>query len=810
MTGPITIEKLELTGFRAYLKPQTFQLRGRSSPFSLAVFAPNGIGKSSLVDSLEYYFSKDGTLKRLGQRSSSTQAGLGAVRHVDAEERNVETSVSIRFRQGVDRFGGPRPFSVPLTDAAKRVLNHAKVPFVIRGYELRQFIDGTKPVDRYKELVTWFELDPLLAVQENLRKLKLRTGAMAADTTEANERLRDLVDVTDGAISAWNEPSVLDWLNGNVLAALDKPLRLEALSDDDPAFQELESLERAEQESAGHETLGNLLAMTDVLYAQPATPQEDPAGLIPYFEKAVSGLKDAAANEDTARSTTNKSAFKEVWESARDLLGNGAESDECPVCCTDFASSPFKSRSGVYVNLGRNLSSLEEYRKAEAGRKDAEDKLGLAARDLGEALGRFSLLAGSAYRNETVAAYREALRSWEMGEKAPDGKGAAETLARLHASISADIGRIERQQGKHAYRNTLETARRLLAAKAKLERIGRTKGELKAIQGSLDLQAKAFGEAIVGHVQSLVDGLQDETGAIYKDIQGPHARAPPIRIKLADEGAADQRSAKLLIDFADNCKEAMPGGFLSDSQIHTLALALRLAAIRMFNAEVKMLALDDIVTSYDADRRKNIAGVLGDRFADFQIILVTHDEHFFDMLRGQLPASRWLFKRIKDLRDDIGPIFDDHKTRDEEIEARLAAGENAGADIRIAEEEWLTRICYEFGTPTTFQRNHRYTNSELAESLSKFLKAQDLTPPKVPGFANDFLSSLQSNVIENFSSHFNDNMYKSASPEDARGRWDEFKYFRSQFVCRCGHSRFVRPLKKPLCAKCETPFSFGS
>ena len=809
MTGPITIEKLELAGFRAYLKPQTFQLRGRSSPFSLAVFAPNGIGKSSLVDSLEYYFSKDGTLKRLGQRSSSTQAGLGAVRHVDAEERNVGTSVSIRFRQGIDRFGGPRPFSAPLTDAAKRVRSHAKVPFVIRGYELRQFIDGTKPVDRYKELVTWFELDPLLAVQENLRKLKHRTSAMAADTTEANERLRDLVDATDGAISAWDEPSVLDWLNGSVLATLNKPLRLEALSDDDPTFQELESLERAEQEGAGHETLRNLLVMIDVLYAQPATPQEDPAGQIPSFEKAVSGLKDAAASENTARFTTRESVFKEVWESARDLLGNGAKPDKCPVCCTDFASSPFGSRNGVYVNLDRNLSNLEEYRKAEAGRKAAEAKLDLTARDLGEALGQFLLLAGSAYRNETVAAYREALRSWEMGEEAPDGKGTAEALARLHASISADIGRIERQQGKHAYRNALETARRLLAAKAELERIGRTKSELKAIQNSLDLQVKAFGEAIVGHVQSLVDGLQDETGAIYKDIQGPHARVPPIRIKLADEGAASQRSAKLLIDFADNCKEAVPGGFLSDSQIHTLALALRLAAIRMFNAGAKMLALDDIVTSYDADRRKNIASVLGDRFADFQIILVTHDEHFFDMLRGQLPASRWLFKRIKDLRDDIGPIFDDHKTRDEEIEARLAAKENAGADIRIAEEEWLTRICYEFGTPTTFQRNHRYTNSELAESLGKFLKAQGLAPPKVPGFANDFLSSLQSNVIENFSSHFNDNMYKSASPEDARGRWDEFKYFRSRFVCRCGHSRFARPLKKPLCAKCETPFSFG-
>ena len=465
---------------------------------------------------------------------------------------------------------------------------------------------------------------------------------------------------------------------------------------------------------------------------------------------------------------------------------------------------------GVYVNLGRNLSNLKEYRKAKAGRKDAEDKLGLAARDLGEALDRFSLLAGSAYRNETVAAYRKALRSWEMGENAPDSKSAADTLARLHASISADIGRIERQQGKHAYRNALETARRLLAAKAELERIGRTKERVESHpRTALTCRPRRLVRPSWGMSRAWLTGFRTRREPSTRTFRVPMPECRPYESSLLTKAPPSQRSAKLLIDFADNCKEAMPGGFLSDSQIHTLALALRLAAIRMFNVGAKMLALDDIVTSYDADRRKNIASVLGDRFADFQIILVTHDEHFFDMLRGQLPASRWLFKRIKDLRDDIGPIFDDHKTRDEEIEARLAAGENAGADIRIAEEEWLTRICYEFGTPTTFQRNHRYTNSELAESLGKFLKAQGLTPPKVPGFANDFLSSLQNNVVENFSSHFNDNMYKSASPEDARGRWDEFKYFRSQFVCRCGHFRFVRPLKKPLCAKCETPFNFG-
>ena len=808
MTEPITIERLELVGFRAYLKRKPFKLRRKNTALNLAVFAPNGTGKSSLVDSLEYYFSKDGTLKRLGQRSSLTQAGLGAVRHVDAEEKSVETSVGMWFRQGGDKFGGPRPFSASPTDAAKRVLSRAKVPFVIRGYELRRFIDETKPVDRYKELVAWFEMDPLLAVQESLRELKRGVGAMASDRTKYDERLRDLTDATGGAISSWHEIGVLDWLNENVLGLLDKSLRLEALSSADPAFQELESREQMERESAGLETLKNMLTTVDGLYTQPAPPQGDSSGHIVSFERAVSALEDATANEAATRFATSESVFKGVWESARDLLGDGAELDKCPVCYTDFASTPLKSRNGVYVNLGHNLSKLEEYRKAEKGRMSAEDDLAHATADLGEALDRFSLLAGPAYRHDAVAAYREALRPWKAGEKAPCSKEAAETLARLRTSISSDIERIERRQGDHTYSNALETARRLLAAKTQLERIGRTKEKLETIRNSLDLQAREFGGAIVEHTQNLVDGLQGEMGAIYKDIQGPHASVPPIRIKLAEEGASNKRSAKLLIDFADNCREALPGGFLSDSQIHTLALALRLAAIRMFNAEVKILALDDIVTSYDADRRKNIASVLGDHLADFQIILVTHDEHFFDILRGQLPADRWEFKRIRDLREDIGPIFDDHRTRDEEIEAKLAAGENAGAEIRMAEEEWLTRICYEFRTPTTFQRNPRYTNSELAESLDKFLKGQGIAPPKVPGFHNDFLSSLQSSVIENFSSHFNDNAYKSASPEDARRRWDEFKYFRGLFKCQCRHSRFVRPLNKPLCRECETPFSF--
>ena len=76
----ITITEITIQGFRGYLKPATFKMKQGQS---LAVFAPNGKGKSSLIDAFEYYLSEKGTLKRLGERTLQTRAGPKAVPHVE-------------------------------------------------------------------------------------------------------------------------------------------------------------------------------------------------------------------------------------------------------------------------------------------------------------------------------------------------------------------------------------------------------------------------------------------------------------------------------------------------------------------------------------------------------------------------------------------------------------------------------------------------------------------------------------------------------------------------------------------------------
>ena len=246
-----------------------------------------------------------------------------------------------------------------------------------------------------------------------------------------------------------------------------------------------------------------------------------------------------------------------------------------------------------------------------------------------------------------------------------------------------------------------------------------------------------------------------------------------------------------------------------------MGLALRLAAIKMFNHNAPILVLDDIVTSYDADHRKATAGAIAKFLSEFQIVLATHDEQFFNLLKDQLPQSRWVFKRITEIREGFGPVFHDHQTSDEVIQAKLDVGESAGAEIRQAEEEWLLKICREFGAKVVIRpidRAFQYDRAELASALAGLLKGAKIKLPKSPTSSNGILASLQSGVVENLSSHFSDNPYKSNSLGDGKARWDEFKFFRDLFKCpSCGKRRFKRPvvLSKPVCYYCETQFAFS-
>lgn len=820
MADPYFFQSLGLIGFRAYLQPKTFDF---SKKRCLAIFAPNGSGKSSVIDALEFMFSKDGTLERLGQRTINNKAGPAALAHNLAEEAKIAPAVTIGVIAGKEITSGSR-----VAAGTKRVIPAVAttvnacfaVPPIIRGHALRTFVEIHTPEERYADVANWLQLGPLVEVQKNLRSLRTQVKAAAEDETALHRVDSQLAKETSQMVKTWDATAVLSHANTHILGPLDPKLVLTALASLDPAYVELTTRAKGEENKIGlaglrqirNAAAGLWLETTDVESGEIVV-----SGAVPAFDIAVATLETTEGKEAEERDKAAGTVFQALWKAAEPFFAEGAAAPEsCPVCTTPLANTTAGSAAAIRDHVAKHLEELADYAAAKKALDDAKTAATKAHTQLVSSLpGPIGLLGDSyAALKSDLVAYQGCISGWPKNA-VPDSTGIVILIAKLLATLDKEIFDIEAKQGDHTHIKAKAKFDRLLELEDDRNLALRTAKELLKLSEALTAQAAMISAEIRTKVQALLDKLQTPMNDIYKMIQG--AGAKPIRLELPGEDDTNQQRLNLLIDFAANRTGVQPGGYLSDSQIHSVALALRMAAIKQFNTGAPIIALDDIVTSYDADHRRTIAALIATMFGDCQILITTHDERFFNYLKDQLEAKNWHFTRIIGLDPAYGPRFSDHKVSDEMIEARWAGGQPAANEMRQAEEEWLLGICRDFGVSVRIrplEKAYSYERSELASALGGLLKDAKLEPALVPGVNNRFLASLATGTIENFGSHFQDVPYGDGSIGDEKARWDEFKTFRSQFACKkCGRTKFQRPLtlKKPVCAHggCEAQFEFA-
>ena len=824
MSNSIVIEKFTISGFRAFLKEQTFTLFENNIPKGLAIFAPNAKGKSSLVDAIEFFFSQDGTLKRLGQRRSGTQAGREALEHFKAKETNIPTKVSIYFRSLSDKFGDTRNFSQfeqPRPDAANRVVESRKIDFIIRGHELRKFVDDETPQDRYQEISEWFGLSSLTDIQKNVRDLRLSINKEITEDRATAERLRDLRRITNNNITTWDETETLKWVNKILIIPLKTNILLTELNKSNQSYKLLQTKKDEEEKRIGISALNQVsesikkLFEKDVLQSDGSTKD---TGAIVSFEEAVKVYSHAIDKKNNEQSKAERAIFKDIWDAAKQVFENRSIAIEvCPICTTPLSNTAMGSRDHITLHLQTERNNLKAYSLAVETLEKVTLSLQREVSVVRTAISNLRVSLKSAdlsQKTEIVDKYSTLLDTWELNQIAPDSLTLKSFLSNLLVEVGKDVQQILDQQGEYTYANALLKIDELIELKVKLEEIRKIKSQLQIIHDRLITYETFLSGKIRDYGQSVINTLQKATNTLYGSVHVEETDVPKIHLELPLE--PKQPYLNLLIDFAPNRLGVVPSGYLSDAQTHTLALSLRLAAIRLFNKKTRILVLDDVVTSYDADHRKAIAAMIAKHFIDFQIILVTHDERFFLYLKDDLPQQKWIFKRILNLDKDYGPLFHDHNISDALIEGKLARNEHVANEMRQAEDEWLLRICREFGVDIRIRdlnRPYEYERAELTIALFRFLKEKRIEVPKVQGITNPFLLSLQQGLVENFGSHFTDNPYASGSVGDEKVRWREFKEFRDFFTCpKCGSKNFKRPridINKPLCQKCESPFGFS-
>lgn len=724
--APVFLQGLTLAGFRAFLQAKSFDFAKKRC---LGVFAPNGNGKSSIVDGIEFLFSAQGTLERLGQRAVHNLAGPIALVHNRADEAKIVSAVSVDFVQGTTKISGMRSVTGKrqMPQAATTVCAHFVVSPIVRGYELRAFVEKQGPEDRYANVAGWLQLGPLVDVQKTLRALRMQIKTTSEDNSGLRRLDVQLARETANAVAAWDDGAVLAHVNKTVLAPLDDTLTFSKVDKTDPTSETVKQCAKAEESRLGLAALRQLATASDALWKEDKNEETGVvalSGAICVFETAVEKRAEAASKEEEERGKAANAVFQAVWKEAQPLFADEAKKIEtCPVCETAINKTEAGSHDAIRNHLASHLAGLAEYSMAKRALDDAQLALTRAHDRLAAAL---PVLLGQLPDSQgelkaKLTAYKKEVDAWTSGN-APASDTIRPTLLLFVTEIRAEIKEIEEKQGEHTYGKAKQTIDRIIEIGVERITEERKLAELVKLSDALTRQAAFVSNQIRAKVQSLLDKLQTPMNEIYKKIQGDGAAA--IRLELPTEEEYNQQRLGMVIDFASNRVGVQPSGYLSDSQIHSLALALRLAAIREFNTGAPLMVLDDIVTSYDADHRRTLTGMLGEMFPNMQLLVMTHDERFFNYLKDQLPEASWQYTRIIGIDPASGPRFADHMVTDEMIAARWNAGDSAANEMRQAEEEWLLSIGRQFGVSVrirSLEKPYSFERSELASALAHYL-----------------------------------------------------------------------------------------
>ena len=142
-----------------------------------------------------------------------------------------------------------------------------------------------------------------------------------------------------------------------------------------------------------------------------------------------------------------------------------------------------------------------------------------------------------------------------------------------------------------------------------------------------------------------------------------------------------------------------------------------------FNDNLSFLVLDDVVNSFDRDHRGRLAELLVSQFGDKQLIVLTHDEQFYDRISRLAPS--WIGEQFTSWSYSDGPRTRRYTGERFLTEAgeELSVGNRVGAAQkgRRALEEFLQEACEELEALLPFRRGRR-NDQRMADEVMKGLR----------------------------------------------------------------------------------------
>lgn len=730
-------------------------------------------------------FSADGTVKRLGSRDSGTLTGRQPLRNANKSPADP-VFVTLRWRDELGKSEATRYVTNARSEQDPKLRTlFAKAPglFIIRGHDLRKFVESTTPTDRYKECAEFLGASRLSLLQDDLYSLKYQiTQADRAKERRAAAR-REVQRVLGESLDPGNDIAVKAWIDRKLVAAGLSPTT--TISTVDPAIESLRDRAAEERTRTKLADLEQIISYLDDLLAD----DDGPKILAPLRQSQQSALKHAALVEASANAQRHDVLSAAISYLKRDDV------DTCPVCETPLTETKSGSRAALLDHLEalqRSLAELSDASRTERIAKEASiahrENVATTVADMKATLRRDDL--------ETIATeLRSAYDACALGDNEPI-LGVIEKLKLVRADA---FGRAETARAMNAPTAgpLLQQVLGLIQQREAWLKIASDTESLKTLRDEIETVSVMVNAEVRKFLESNVSALGKDTAKIYNRIQQGAPVTVTVSLRLVAADAADTRKMEMVLDFP-TVGDTKPQGYLSDSQLNTLALAFRVAIARRFNPEFPFLILDDVFTSHDAEFRDQAAEMIANELPDVQLLVMTHDDLFARLVQRKVTDRRaegkWKFLRIATFDLEKGPRFIARQMPEERLIARWDAGEPNGGDLRSWVEEWLENLSRQLGAQFTMRqptRAHNYAHAEMAEAIRDVLRSRydmDKVMASIPEFSAT-ISEIVGAVIENEGAHHHDNPYASSDAALEQRFFARIKRLQRYFVCNetgCG------------------------
>jgi len=639
---------------------------------STVVYGDNGTGKSTIADALEWYFT--GEIELL-----SHEGRQHAVRYVGGDADGI-TSVEV-LTSGT--LGGKVLFEAERTPDLFEALR--RETFLLRGRTLADFVNKTK-TEKWKALVDILGLDAIESLREDLQRARndLRKASKAVE--EEVRVYRRALSETGDTVSEATVLANLQQICG--MLGVDPPQSLDQVVEPSWITAAVGASAGVSASSDREGLVADINALAD-----------------PELDKDAFAAWNKLVSSDRARQLARASL---VREAKRLLEAQSIEGGRCPIC-------------------GQKVDQKVLAKKIESALVEMAD----AARDLE----RFrDPILEQADVLESADEQRQSIydRAKELSLEIPPVPAPPDTPIRDQVEATAPVA-------IDVFTSYLADVRRWDKAAAKLARqISPAKQSTRDSQlvmlAALCQQIKAWQQAEKKNVrarralalaETVFDAYQqkqkEDLGSLLTQISGRVAKIYSTLHPGEDLDAVSiepwtAKGVELAINFYGS-RQRPPHGVLSESHLNSLAIALFLAMAATFNEKLGFLILDDVINSFDVEHRGRLAELLADGFTDWQLIVLTHDQQFFEHLSRRAPS--WRKIEFTSWSHTSGP-----RTTKYETSGRLAAArerlqsddvQGAATKGRRALEELLQEVCEALWAPLPFRRGQANDRREIGE-----------------------------------------------------------------------------------------------